>query len=325
MPCTSVLGTESARDFLNMFATRLTKLCSSYWDEIIEVESPWHRILTNFIRNVPMEEEYVRTQLKLTAIPSAKQFKLLCIELCHKDSPSKRSLVVDAARRLNKSSCYPFAYNDSLLVLYYSDSEDPGIFSGPRVERELFESDLGVSSEMRVGLSKVFHDIREIDIAYQQACLTLNLAPYIVAERELANFPVENYCFSFESVFSYYMFIETHQDNRLSKSSMRYGVLRTLAKEDAELGTEVVKLLWTYLCNERNATAVSKQLHVHRNTVLYHIEKVEKRFSINLDDSVTRNCLLDEFHLYFLTKGFTEEPDYQALLRINEVSERTLG
>lgn len=126
VPCTSEIDTLATRDFLNMFASRLVRLCATFWDEIIEVESPWHRILTNYIRNIPMEPSYVSTQLQLTAIPTARQFKLICISLDHRVAPSERSHVVDASRKLNRGARYPFAFNDSLLVLCYTDSEDPG-------------------------------------------------------------------------------------------------------------------------------------------------------------------------------------------------------
>lgn len=324
MPCTSQIETLAAGDFLNMFASRLVKLCATFWDEIIEVESPWHRILTNYIRNIPMEPDYVSTQLQLTAIPAAKQFKLICISLNHQAAPSERSHVVDAAKRLNKGACYPFAFNDSLLVLCYSDSEDPGALAGRKLERDVMESPINCSDSLRVGMSKTFHNISDIDTAYTQTRLALNLSEFILKEKQLAGTDIESYCFAFESVFSYYIFIMANKDNRLSRLSLQHGILRELAAEDVEFDTAIVKLLWTYLANERNATAVSKQLHVHRNTVLYHIEKIEKRYSVDLSDTVTRNNLLNEFRLYFLTDSFTHEPDYDALLSIEEVEERSI-
>jgi hypothetical protein len=75
---------------------------------------------------------------------------------------------------------------------------------------------------------------------------------------------------------------------------------------------------------ERNATAASKQLHMHRNTVLYHVEKIERRFSVSFDDLIMRTNLLVEFRMYFLTDGFTRDIEYDRFAVIRRYQERQL-
>ena len=113
-------------------------------------------------------------------------------------------------------------------------------------------------------------------------------------------------------------------DNELITYSVSDGMLETLVAEDKASGSEIVKLLWTFLCHERNATAASKQLHMHRNTVLYHIEKIEKRFAIDLDDPIMRTNLLDEFRMLFLTDGFEREIDFEKFSVLRRYQERPL-
>ncbi len=73
-----------------------------------------------------------------------------------------------------------------------------------------------------------------------------------------------------------------------------------LYQEDVRNGTNHTALLWFYLQTERNATAVANQLHMHRNTVLYHIEKIEKRFDFDLASKTARDWLLLSFKQFFL-------------------------
>ena len=50
-------------------------------------------------------------------------------------------------------------------------------------------------------------------------------------------------------------------------------------------------LLFVYLANERKATKVGQMCGLHRNGVLYRIEKMEKRYGLDLNDPLTRDYL----------------------------------
>ena len=60
----------------------------------------WHRVLTNLIDGVPMHENYLKTQLSLTAIPESNQFCLLCFDLNADNTPTIRSHITEAAASL---------------------------------------------------------------------------------------------------------------------------------------------------------------------------------------------------------------------------------
>lgn len=323
MACQPDVNPYAARDLLGAFAERLSALCSGFWEDIIMVKSPWHRVLTNLIDGVPMHESYISTQLSLTAIPESNQFCLLCFDWSGDETPTIRSHVTEAAASLNGGSCYPFAYNGRLLVLCYSKDEEGIPFSLKKFSHDI-ENHIPLTGHLRTGISKTFLDIADIRIAFTQALLAINFSPFIDEECILSGRRREHYCYSFESVFPYYLLVTAMHDNDLTAASVSRGIIERLAREDRESGTEIVQLLWTYLCLERNATAASKQLHMHRNTVLYHVEKIERRFSIELDDLIMRTALLDEFRMYFLTDGFTHDIDYEKLALIRHYKEREL-
>ena len=323
MACRPGLNPHAARDLLTIFVERFSALCSGFWEDIIRVKSPWHRVLTNLIDGVPMHENYLTTQLSLTAIPQSNRFCLLCFDLNADNTPTIRSHVTEAAASLNGGACYPFAYNGRLLVLCYSTSEISKPFSLQEFARDI-ENHIPLTGKLRTGISKTFTDIGQLHIAFTQALLAINFSSCIDAECKLLSKSREHYCYSFESVFPYYLLVTSMHDNELTAKSISHGIIEVLAHEDRESGTDIVQLLWTYLCLERNATAASKQLHMHRNTVLYHVEKIERRFSIELDDLIMRTNLLDEFRLYFLTEGFTQEVNYEKFAIIRRYQERPL-
>lgn len=323
MACNPNVDVRAAYDLFAIFSNRLNALCSTFWDDLILINSPWHRLLTNLIDGIPMSESYIATQLALMEIPESRRFCLLCFDLSGEDTPTKRSHTYEAASSLNGGACFPFAYNGRLLVLCHTPIETGTPYSPQEFARDI-ESRAPLLDSLRVGISEPFDDIREIHTAVTQALLAINLSPLIDAECMLCGKKRLHYCYSFTSVFPYYLTLLALRDNELAAASIQHGMLEILAREDRETGTDIVQLLWAYLSYERNATAASKQLHMHRNTVLYHIEKIERRFSVSFDDFIMRKNLLDEFRMYFLTDGFTHEVDFDRYIHIQHYQERAI-
>ena len=48
---------------------------------------------------------------------------------------------------------------------------------------------------------------------------------------------------------------------------------------------------------------MASRLHLHRNTVLYHIEKIQRRFDFDLALPGARERMLLDFKAFFLTEG----------------------
>ena len=77
--------------------------------------------------------------------------------------------------------------------------------------------------------------------------------------------------------------------------------LATLRDYDEKHRTETAKILRIYLENERSATATASIMHMHRNTVLYHMDKVNSLLGLSLDDPDIRLQLLLAYKLDDLT------------------------
>lgn len=53
-----------------------------------------------------------------------------------------------------------------------------------------------------------------------------------------------------------------------------------------------IQLLYTYLSNQCNSTYTARELHMHRNNVIYRIARLQERYGLDLDDSTQRTLLL---------------------------------
>ena len=100
-----------------------------------------------------MTQEFVDVQLSQTEIPKAKLYKLVCLDMGIDTKQSIRQKVTATAHNLNDGQNYVFAFNDSLLVLYYLTSENNVHFSSRNVEREISE-DIFEPFGIRAGVSR---------------------------------------------------------------------------------------------------------------------------------------------------------------------------
>ena len=59
-----------------------------------------------------------------------------------------------------------------------------------------------------------------------------------------------------------------------------------LAAHDAQQGTHYCDILRTYLLQFHNYSLAAKSLFMHRNTLTYHLERIEKILGISLGDPI---------------------------------------
>ncbi|MCL1835504.1 MAG: helix-turn-helix domain-containing protein [Oscillospiraceae bacterium] len=76
--------------------------------------------------------------------------------------------------------------------------------------------------------------------------------------------------------------------------------IAALREHDAQHHTDTERILRLFLENERNATKVASSLHMHRNTVLYHIERISGMLGVSLDDPDVRLMLMLAFKAHDL-------------------------
>ena len=151
-----------------------------------------------------------------------------------------------------------------------------------------------------VGVSapfSAFHDLRhacrqaELALAYREVC-----------EDDKPDGSIKN-VFFYKDTYLYYML---HIASSTQFDAFHNGPfirkLNYLESYDREHNTELLKVLYWYLFYERRTTEAGKLLHMHRNTVMYHVQHICDMLRIDLEDYHTRQGLLMSYHFLTLRK-----------------------
>ena len=131
------------------------------------------------------------------------------------------------------------------------------------------------------GVSDVFENIERIEPYCEQAFAALQIGSKSKPD---------------ETLHHYHTYLLPHLRASLM-SQMEDPLLQhcdviTLERHDEETGSSLAKTLYSYLRNERIMSKTSAELFMHRNFVMYRIEKIKQLIVSDLDDPDNRLALL---------------------------------
>lgn len=298
MTCNAMADTEGLRDLFRTLVRYMTPLCERLWSKQASMNLPSYFFFIKLIEREPMESDYIKAQLEMANLEPLGHFKLIMLKVDGNVDPDHATVVSRAATGLNGGDVYVFPYHEHVLALCYDQAID-GRLSHRVTAEDLIEriyEPYGVVS----GVSSVFTDPTDLDLAYRQTLIALGLADAVDGEQFDEGPCHGEGVYLFEDALLYYLVDPSIRDRRFMEFIFENSLVSILYQEDCENGTNYTALLWFYLQTERNATAVANRLHMHRNTVLYHIDKIEKRFDFDLSSKTARDWLLLSFKQFFL-------------------------
>ncbi len=85
-----------------------------------------------------------------------------------------------------------------------------------------------------------------------------------------------------------------------------YTMLKRLHEYDKAHKSSLFYMLYVYLITERSATDTSAALSMHRNNVIYHINRIQDMLEVDLDRSDIRQLILLSYSLLQMY-GFEDE------------------
>jgi len=126
-------------------------------------------------------------------------------------------------------------------------------------------------SDMICGMSIEFNDYMNIKYAFIQAKAAIK----------------EKYILSDQSIYYFTARYVEHVMSALSEStsakSLCHPQIIKMFMSEGEHGKDFVYSLYWYLINGRNITAAAKQLHIHRNTLIYRIDRISQLLDIDIN------------------------------------------
>ena len=145
--------------------------------------------------------------------------------------------------------------------------------------RDIFRTELenlsGFLKEynIRCGISRRCVQPSELRFYYEQALDAMSIGTNMDDDRYI--YPYGEYAI--------YHIAQACIDNGGTKRFC-HPALEVLIRHDSEYGTNFKESLYTYIRQFKNITNTANTLHLHRNTLVYHLKRIEEIMEINLSD-----------------------------------------
>ena len=195
---------------------------------------------------------------------------------------------------------------DQELLSYLSGDKLYLLFTGRKEEQKTVEflREVGQAFGVRICVGSLFSDKEEIvsrkkflervmqtgtkmdpckDFFREKECFLETICSYMMAENEFQGYYCEE--------------------------------LERLRKEDVQKGTEFYESLKQYLLSGNNVGMAAKKLFVHRNTMIYRLQKINELLKINLNEPDTARMLLISMVLQELIDKSNKKVDEEGDLR----------
>ncbi|MCC8123783.1 MAG: helix-turn-helix domain-containing protein [Oscillospiraceae bacterium] len=193
------------------------------------------------------------------------------------------------------------SYQRSILILNHYDGER----MPDRAARLVQVNTVIGSLTAACGISSLFSDLCELPTAHEQASVAIRTGTQLRGKpNNHADSDTQCKCYDFEDYVLYRLIaMGLSESPDVFKNSFFYRAIQTLTEYERKHNTKVLQLMYTYLQCERRATETCTRLHMHRNTVLYHIKRIEEILNISLEDPEIRLKLMLGFKLRELNQS----------------------
>ena len=288
--------TPGLKDQFKHFAAYAVDKCRRKLKVGVEKDIPHFYFLSALLRGDTFTRATIEQNLNRLGIPLKAHYKV--VALSPRESRQGADILVDAMRCLNGKRSLVVLFEDYVVAILYEERVD-GALSHRKTLEDL-ERFIYRPYGLVCGFSQVFDQISDVRLGFRQAVYALANRNAIDVERSMMKEDDILYGVSFEMALPYFLIKENDVDREFHEFCLSHSPLETLLNNDLENGTNNFLLLWLFLLYERNASLVGRRLYMHRNSVLYHIKQIEKRFDFNLDSWYAREKLLMDYRFLFL-------------------------
>jgi DNA-binding PucR family transcriptional regulator len=224
--------------------------------------------ITGVLDGAVKSESLIRDRVRLFKLPLSGDLRLFVINPLGFDVQELSAGYLRDQIEKIMSLGMPIIYDGRILaVKSYTDSKDS--FAEDKEKLESFVSRNGI----RCGVSREGADVTRLPALYEEASAALRLGQRIR--------PGE-YIYEYEN-YIVYRICEIGDETAKGDALLDAGLLRLIAY-DNEHGTEFFGSLKGWFAAARNISDASERLHLHRNTLVYHLKRVEEIMGVSLTD-----------------------------------------
>ncbi len=232
--------------------------------------------LSKLIRREPVDDAAVYSVLQLMDWMPEHAFFCMAARLSDRDH-NTNSLHMLAALISNATKNNCFLIHDNTLIFVFdltvSDLTRDAYF---KKLLPLLRDNL-----LKAGISTSFHDFRKLYLYYRQAVIALDTG--IRSDPSLWYFRFEDHALEYLASRIY-----EEEDPLMLCPEPLIRLIRYEQKKDHQY----LKILKTYLACNSNISETAKQLYMHRNTLLYRLDRIREILGDTLDRYDTRLLLM---------------------------------
>ena len=276
---TSGLSRSYEQQLFDILCSTFRELLEKQYSTFIKDRSVTDYFLMDFLDNPDTSAEKIRDRLYYHDLNYDGCY---VVSLIHSDVRQKTSehFFLETLRN-NIINARIFPYEENIVVLYeispsvlktYRDTMLPVM---SRIMREF------PNNKFRIASSRPFSEMVLFPAAYLQAKNTLYLADRSKNGHSTGN---ENICF-YEDYWVQDLFYQNTEKNK--PFFYCEPCISDLYFRNTEKGWQQLAILREYLYSGRNYTNAAEKLGMHRNNVIYHIQKLEEQYAIDLSDTQT--------------------------------------
>lgn len=266
------------------FTTALDKyFARSGFYESVDIKH--QKMIDDLLNSEEMTNDLFLDRVQSLRLEPEGNFRLAYIEM-QEVSISKSIHLSTCLQKWSNSYCMGvFEYNDGVMMFfrdwhYCSVAEKYAFMDSWNDLMEVL-----ADYNAKIGVSLLFTDMRKLKSAYNQARAALKLGNKLKPEKR-------EYCYSEYSVYD--MLQKYSESFMLEDISVQY-LDQLLDKESDPYGNII--LLYQYISCERNISLTAKKMHMHRNSVIYRLQKIQDILRIDLSKRDVRLRLMLSFKI----------------------------
>jgi hypothetical protein len=274
-----VMATVSVIEFSKSFHKDDTERAKLYCDAVsVEMQKDEYKkysrgliyedFITGILDGAISSENVIRDRVRLFKLPLSADLRLFVIDPQGFDAEDlSAGYLRDRVEKI-MSLGMPIIYEGRILsVKSYEDSNDS--FEDDKEKLK----DFLIKNGIRCGISRESDEVASLPSMYEEASAALRLGSHVRPREPFYEY--ENYIV--------YRMCEICDEAEKGSSLIDEGT-RRLLEYDAEHGTEFMESLKGWLASARNISDAASALHLHRNTLVYHLKRVEEITGVSLTD-----------------------------------------
>ncbi len=217
--------------------------------------------LSDLLNNPGQDAARIRQRLQMLGYNLKETFYIIAIPPAgHSTSDLQLNIILERLIQILSGSIYVI-YNDTIVFF---------------ISRALFQNlsdyeitqlaDYLLANQLKAGISNFFQHLEDMPCFYQQAVDAVNLGIKLKDPS-----PIYYY-----SDYYVYKMLETAEKNAINIRFLIHPGLMKLYLYDQQKNAELIVILKEYLHHPGQTSLAAKNLHIHKNTLLYRLGKIKE-------------------------------------------------